>query len=209
MPEDRLCRCNIPCTPLDISWAKLKDGVWVHSTCDQPLRAETLDLLMRTPGYKSRYGKKKGGYQPAVHFEYEPGDICCVTVPYATSFGAGIKVTTTDPSKVTCRLCLRHPRRERAIIEQASMSNLEVIPIHNLQRVVGSLIADARELGRTKPDFSMIELLSIAEALKDAARWRWYREHVYNNLTPEAFDKWVDEQMSKSNPVPAGQPTAS
>lgn len=74
------------------------------------------------------------------------------------------------------------------------------------------LIEVGRAIERDKNPAQRLLWLSIAEYLKDARRWRWYREYgdtIFNNLTPEEFDKWVDQQSSStesqspSNPVPA------
>lgn len=80
-------------------------------------------------------------------------------------------------------------------------SMLEAIPLPALQSRLAAVVEDALDLGRTKSDFTLHELLSLSHYLKDARRWAYVYQNFDSavepdNLTPEEFKKWVDSQLA-------------
>lgn len=76
------------------------------------------------------------------------------------------------------------------------------IPLAIIQKDIGQCISDLK--GETEANFSLtlLELLSIAEYLKDAQRWAYIRDHALipsPSLTSAQVIKEIDHQLEKED----------
>lgn len=85
------------------------------------------------------------------------------------------------------------------------MANLERLSLDYCRQFVGAQLGD--------PGYRASQhlLLSIAEYLKDAARWQYVYQHqlVEHSGTPEEFKQWVDQQIQQQRQMSSSDASTS